>query len=289
MASVAFIGTGLLGSGMVEAMLRRGDRLTVWNRTEAKARPLGQLGAAIASSPEEAVRSAERVHLALPDDAVVDSMVERIRSQVRTDAVIVDHSTTAPALTKTRVERCAQRGVPFLHAPVFMTPQMCRESKGMMLVSGPTAVYERVRDELARMTGEVWYFGERGNEAAAYKLFGNSMIFVVTAGISDVFAIARGAGIAPADAVALFSKLQVGGVIPSRGDKMAKGDFQATFELTMARKDMRLMLETAAGQPLSVLPAIAKRMDEAIAGGHGADDLGSIAAAVVSPSPSFQD
>ena len=62
---------------------------------------------------------------------------------------------------------------------------------------------------------------------------------------------------------------------------MARGDFSASFELTMARKDLRLMLEAAGGQPMAVLPAIAKRMDEAIAKGHGKDDLGAIAAEVV--------
>ena len=67
----------------------------------------------------------------------------------------------------------------------------------------------------------------------------------------------------------------------ARGDKMARGDFSASFELTMARKDMRLMLEAAAGQPLTVLPGIAKAMDEAIANGHGQDDLGVIAAEVI--------
>lgn len=46
----------------------------------------------------------------------------------------------------------------------------------------------------------------------------------------------------------------------------------------MARKDMRLMLEAAGAEVLTALPAIAKRMDEAIAAGRGKDDLGAIAA-----------
>ena len=50
MAKVAFIGTGLLGSAMVEGMLRRGDTVTVWNRTEAKARALEAKGAKVAAS-----------------------------------------------------------------------------------------------------------------------------------------------------------------------------------------------------------------------------------------------
>ena len=51
MADVAFIGTGLLGSAMVEGMLKRGDSVTVWNRTESKARALEAAGARVAASP----------------------------------------------------------------------------------------------------------------------------------------------------------------------------------------------------------------------------------------------
>ena len=54
---------------------------------------------------------------------------------------------------------------------------------------------------------------------------------------------------------------------------MSKGDYRAAFELTMARKDVRLMIESAAGRPLAVLPAIAERMDGLIARGFGGDDL----------------
>lgn len=281
MTNVAFLGTGLLGSGMVEGLLGRGDAVTVWNRTEGKARALEAGGARVARSPEEAVAAADHVHMALPDDGVVDAIVARFAPRLRPGAVTIDHSTTSPAETKERLARSAKQGIRFLHAPVFMTPQMCRESKGLMLVSGPAAIFEEAQAELAKMTGEVWYLGERPDLAASYKLFGNSMIFVIIAGLADLFAMANGVGILPADALNLFSKFQVAGAIPSRGAKMSRGDFSASFELTMARKDIRLMIEAAGGQPLAVLPAIAKRMDEAIARGHGRDDLGAIAAEVV--------
>ena len=131
------------------------------------------------------------------------------------------------------------------------------------------------------MTGEVWYIGEEPDRAAAYKIFGNSMLFVIAAGVTDVFAMAKGLGIPAADALAVFSKFQPGGIIKARGEKMARGDFSASFEMTMARKDMRLMLEAAGAQPTVVLESIARRMDDAIAKGHGQDDLGAIAAEVV--------
>jgi 3-hydroxyisobutyrate dehydrogenase len=278
MANVAFLGTGMMGSGMVEAMLRRGDAVAVWNRTESKARALEPLGAKVAASPAEAVGAADRVHLMLPDDGVVDRILEQSLPRVRRDAVVIDHSTTSPRGTKARLERLQKGGVSFLHAPVFMSPQMTRDAVGLMMVSGPQPVYDKVSAVLQKMTGEVWYLGERGDLAAAYKLFGNSMLFVLTGGIADVFAMAKANGIEPADALTVFDKFPVGNFIKLRGEKMARRDFTATFELTMARKDTRLMLEAADGQPLTVLPGIAKRMDDAIASGHGKDDLGSIAA-----------
>jgi 3-hydroxyisobutyrate dehydrogenase-like beta-hydroxyacid dehydrogenase len=92
-----------------------------------------------------------------------------------------------------------------------------------------------------------------------------------------VFALARAQGVDPVDAVALFQKFQVGNMLTMRGAKMAAGDYSASFELTMARKDMRLMLEAAEGQALAVWPAIAARMDGALADGHGHKDMGAIA------------
>jgi 3-hydroxyisobutyrate dehydrogenase-like beta-hydroxyacid dehydrogenase len=53
---------------------------------------------------------------------------------------------------------------------------------------------------------------------------------------------------------------------------MAARSFTPSFELDMARKDVRLMLETAAS-PLGVLPGLAARMDALIAAGHGAEDM----------------
>ena len=83
------------------------------------------------------------------------------------------------------------------------------------------------------------------------------------------------------EAIALFSRFNTSMAIPMRGKKMVAGDFRAMFELAMARKDVRLMVESAGDQPLIVLPALAVRMDEMIAAGHGKDDLAAIAAPVV--------
>lgn len=276
MSKVAFLGTGLLGSAMVEGMLRRGDTLTVWNRTTSKAQALEQAGARVAATPTEAIAGAERIHLVLSDDAAVDEVIDGLGA-IPSGALVIDHTTTSPTVTMARYARLSGRGVSFLHAPVFMSPDMARNSMGLLMTSAPEPLYRRALDALRPMTGEVWYLGDDPARAAAFKLFGNSMIFVITAGLADVFAMGRNLGIAPAQAIEVFSKFQAGGVVKFRGEKMAREDYSASFEMTMARKDMRLMLEAAGAQPMVVLPSIAKRMDDAIARGYGKDDLGALA------------
>jgi 3-hydroxyisobutyrate dehydrogenase len=278
MSHVAFLGTGLLGSGMVESMLRRGLSVTVWNRTASKAQALAAAGAVVAATPEEAVASADEIHMIVSDDAAVDELLERIAAHIGPSAIVIDHTTTSPVGTQARLERAAGRGLRLLHAPVFMGPAIARESKGLMMVSGPAAVFESVQPSLAAMAADLWYLGERQDLAAALKIFGNSMLFTMTAGIADILAMARNLGVSANDAIGVFSRFNAGAAISARAQKIANGDFSASFELTMARKDMRLMLEAAGAERLVALPAIATRMDEAIAAGHGQDDLGAIAA-----------
>jgi 3-hydroxyisobutyrate dehydrogenase len=281
---VAFLGTGLLGGAMAERMLAQGDSVTVWNRTASKLSTLKAAGAVVAATAADSVTSAHHVHFAFTDDAVVDAILAEVTPRLRPDAVVMDHSTTSPVTTRARAARLAQAGVRFLHAPVFMSPQMCRDGKGLIMVSGPTSVFEVAQPALTRMTGDVWYLGERSDLAAAYKLFGNSMLFAINAGITDVLAMAKHLDVAGDEAIAFFSRFNTSMAIPMRGRKMVAGDYSAMFELAMARKDLRLMLESAGGLPLIVLPALAKRMDDMIAAGHGKDDLAAIAAPVVGSS-----
>jgi 3-hydroxyisobutyrate dehydrogenase-like beta-hydroxyacid dehydrogenase len=277
MAHIALLGTGLLGSGMVRRFLKKGAAVTVWNRTASKARALEAEGATAAASPAEAVAGADHVHFVLPDDAVVDGILDQIGPALKRGAVVIDHSTTLPEATKHRAERMSGRGIRFLHAPVFMSPQMAADGIGLMLVSGRAAEFDEVRPELEGMTGEVWNLGERPDLAAAYKLFGNCMLFAISGGLADVLTMARANGIDGIDALSVFSKFQAGNVIQGRGPRMARGEIlPPSFEVAMARKDARLMMEAAKGEPLVALPGVAKRMDEVIAKGGGGHDLAAI-------------
>jgi len=275
MSTIAWFGAGLMGSGFVEALRRRGVDVVVWNRTFEKAQALERFGARAVADPREAARGAARIHIMVGDDAAVDGLLDRLDGAIDAATIVVDHTTVAPLPTKARFARMTERGVTFLHAPVFMSPKATREGAGVMLASGSQAVFTRLEPELAPMTGRLWYLGERVDKAATLKLVGNQMLFFIAAGLADSYAMAKSAGVSAAEAFELFSHFDPGIGIATRGKAMSEGNFAASFELTMARKDARLMLETAAagGAPLHVLPAIAARMDELIAAGHGSEDV----------------
>lgn len=279
MERVALLGTGLLGTAIAEAMLGRGEPLVVWNRTAAKAAPLAARGALALDDAAAAARGAARVHLVLEGDDASDAVLATIRGALAPDAVVIDHSTTSPARTKERGARLAAEGVAFLSAPCFMTPTTAREAKGMVLVSGDPSAWARAEAALRRMTGEVWWLGERAELAVATKLFGNCVQVAVCGALADVFAIARGVGVDPEQAAEIFSRYDVVRSLPSRAKKMARADTTPSWTLSMARKDVALMLEAAAhsGLPLAVLPGVAARMDAAIAEGRGPLDYGAIA------------
>jgi 3-hydroxyisobutyrate dehydrogenase-like beta-hydroxyacid dehydrogenase len=276
MTDIAFLGTGLLGAALAEAALKRGDRVTVWNRTIEKARALEAFGARVAESPEDAVRGVARVHLVLKDDAVVEQVVALLRPGLTADTIIVDHTTNQPVLTAERARRLNGEGVKYLHCPVFIGPLAARESQGTILVAGPHALFDVVHSDLAKMAARVEYFGERPDLAAVFKLCGNAFIIGINALVADVFAIASGSRVASADALRVVEFFNPATVVTARGKKMVAGDFTPTFELEMARKDVKLMLETAGTLPLAALPQIAARMDELLAEGFAADDLAVI-------------
>ena len=276
MKRIAYLGTGLLGSGIAEASAKRGNEICVWNRTTEKARALEQFGARVASTPADAVRGAEHIHLILKDDAVVDAVIAALRPGLADGAIIIDHTTNPPAFTAERTRRLNAEGVRYIHCPVFIGPAGARESQGTVLASGPQVLFDAIKDELGKMATRVEYYGERPDLAAVYKLCGNAYTIGIAALVADVFAIAAGAGVAPADTIQIMDFFNPTSVIANRTRRMAAADHAPSFELEMARKDVRLMVETADSVPLSVLPGVAARMDELLAQGHGSEDLNVI-------------
>jgi 3-hydroxyisobutyrate dehydrogenase-like beta-hydroxyacid dehydrogenase len=164
-----------------------------------------------------------------------------------------------------------------------MGPPAARKALGTMMVAGPRKLFESVKSELKQMTGRLEYMGERADLAAVNKLFGNAMIIGATAVLSDVFTMAQASQVSAEDALKLLEFLDLNAIASGRGANMAKGNFAASFDLTMARKDVGLMLEAAGDRPLAALRSVAVRMDQLVAAGHGADDFSVLGIDAVQP------
>lgn len=278
---IAFLGTGLLGANFTKALLKKGESVQVWNRTTAKAQALEADGAKAFDNVADAVRGANRVHLTLTDDAVVDAVLEQAAPGLTPGAYIIDHSTTTVNGAVQRTKDWAAKGFTYVHAPVFMGPVNALESSGFMLVSGDAAIIEKITPWLSAMTGKLLHLGDRTGKAAGIKLIGNLFLLSLTGGISDMLALAKAMDIDSSDIVALFDAWNPGAQAPARLKRIIAAKFdEPSWELQMARKDARLMMEEAAGgnKELVTVPAVAIEMDKWLDKGAAHKDWTVIAA-----------
>jgi 3-hydroxyisobutyrate dehydrogenase len=274
MARITVLGTGLLGAGFARRLLDLGEEVTVWNRTASKAAPLGEAGATVADDPASAVRGADRVHLVLTADDAVDAVLDAAREGLGPETWVVDHSTNAPARVAERVPTLRAAGVRYVPAPVFMSPQNAREGTGLMLLAASDEDAEALTPHLSRLTGRVWHVGARPDLAAIHKIAGNGALVVLSGLMGDLQAIFRSQGLEADQVEALLEHFPIGRALPRLGQRVqAAPTAPASFELTMARKDVGLMLDVAGGpEALTLLPQVARAMDAAIEAGHGDRD-----------------
>src|SRR5215216_4409495 len=233
----AFLGMGLLGSNFVKAMLKRGDKVQVWNRTASKAEEFEKYGAKAFASVTDAVKGADIIHITLKDDTSVNEVLKAASGSFNAGAIIVDHTTTSKEGVIQRTKEWKEKGFFFQHAPVFMGPANALEGSGFMLVSGDQDLVSRIEPELSKMTGKLLNFGTAAGRAAAIKLVGNTLNVCFTIGIRDSLSLAKALGVPVTDLSALFSVWNPAIHLPARSKKMIESDFNSpSWELNMARK-----------------------------------------------------
>jgi 3-hydroxyisobutyrate dehydrogenase len=272
---IAFLGTGLLGANFTRALLRRGEQVNVWNRTTEKAKALEAEGAKAYRDPAEAVRGADRIHLTLSDDQSVDDVLTKAAQGFKQGVIIVDHSTTSAPGAANRAKYYNGQGFHFIHAPVFMGPPNALEGTGTMMVSGDQGVISKIEPELSKMTGKLWNLGDDPAKAAAIKLIGNLFHIGFVGVITDMLTLSQNLNVPAEDLPGLFEILNPAGVARARLKKITSQTFdEPSWELSMSRKDARLMIEqaTASGKKLLTIPPIAEKMDVWIKKGFSKSD-----------------
>jgi 3-hydroxyisobutyrate dehydrogenase len=287
MSTIAFCGLGMMGSAMASRLRDAGHDVRVWNRSKDKAERWAAAGGRVCDSPAAAADGATEAHLMLADDSAVDGTLfgeDGVLAGLKTGAVVVDHSTVSVAGTRTRAERVMSQSRGFLQAPVFGSPPLMAKGEGLILIGGEQQTYDAVAPELRQLASRHLMIG-KPEEASAFKLMGNCMLVFVVEGLAEVFAIARSSGISTDRAVKLFDSFDPCGTIARRGPRIAHGDYSpASFELTMALKDVRLMIEAAGRDGLVPgLQSTAAKMQRLIDHGYGNLDLAALGAEAVPP------
>src|ERR1700733_10344907 len=222
----AFLGMGLLGSNFVRAMRGKDIQVQVWNRTAAKASALEQYGAKAFDNAADAVKGADTIHITLKDDSTVDVVLAKAEPGLSPGAMSIDHTTTSKDGAIARTAAWKAKGFTYLHAPVFMGPSNALDGSGYMLVSGDQDVIAKVQEELSGMTGKLINLGPEEGKAAAIKLLGNLFLISLTAGISDMLALAKVFGVSPDDLLGLFDSWNPGAAMPARLKRIATGSFE---------------------------------------------------------------
>ncbi|HEY3874593.1 MAG TPA: NAD(P)-dependent oxidoreductase [Candidatus Kapabacteria bacterium] len=271
---IAFLGTGLLGSNWVRNLRTKGEDLHVWNRTGSKAKALESVGAKAFPTPAEAVKGADRIHIAVYDDTVVDSILAEAAPALEKNVIIIDHTTTTANGARKRTAYWQTHGIRYIHAPVFMGPQNALESTGTMLISGDQRIIQTIETDLKKMTGRLENLGEDPGMAASYKLLGNHLFLSVAAGIGDTFTLGKSLGISRDD-IRGFIDMMGSTPMKARVDRLLLGNYDnPSWTLSMARKDARLMTEETerAGNKLDVLPSFGAHMDALIEQNMGEQD-----------------
>ncbi len=272
---VAFLGTGLLGGNFTRALLAKGEQVQVWNRTTEKAKALEQYGAKVCKSPAEAVKGTQRVHIVVSDDSAVNEVLANAEPGLEPGTVIIDHTTTTVEGAIERTMQWAAKGFTYVHVPVFMGPANALAGTGYMLLSDNGDVAQKIMPWLEAMTGKVLNFGNITGKAAGVKLIGNQFLIALTAGISDMLSLAKAVDVTGDDILTLLNEWNPGATTPQRVQRVLNGQFdKPSWELQMARKDARLMIEEAArgGKQVPGTATTAAQMDKWIAEGNAKKD-----------------
>ncbi|SCF60609.1 NAD(P)-dependent oxidoreductase [Streptomyces sp. Ncost-T10-10d] len=274
--TVAVLGTGIMGSGMVRSLLRAGLDVRAWNRTQAKAAPLAADGATVTETAEEAVRGADVILTMLNDGPAVAAALTAASPGLHAGQVLLQSSTVGLDATADLARRAMDAGLVYLDAPVSGTKQPAEQGTLTVFVSGPSTARASVNPVLDAIGQRTVWVAETPGAASRLKLVVNTWVITMVNGIAECLNLAEGLGIAPQT----FLDVMKGGPLDSaylqgKSAALLSGDLTPSFSVSNALKDSRLILDAAqeSGVRLDLVAASVDRFARAEAAGHGGEDM----------------
>ncbi len=260
-----------MGAPMARNIAVAGHEVRVWNRSREKAE--GIEGVVAADSPAGATEGADAVVTMLADGDAVQSVAP---DAIREGVDWLQMATVGIAATEKLAQLAAERGAPFVDAPVLGTKQPAENGELVVLASGPSDARERVKPVFDAVGSKVVELGDAG-EGTRLKLVLNAWLVALVEGLGETIAFAEAIGVDPRQFLEVIDGAPMGAPYAQlKGKAMIQREFAPpSFELSLARKDARIVLEAARRHDidLPIAEVVERQMTKAIDAGHGQEDL----------------
>jgi 3-hydroxyisobutyrate dehydrogenase len=277
---VGFIGLGNMGGPMAGFVSKAGFALVIHDLRREAATPLLERGAAWADSPCDVASQCDVICVCVPGPPEMHAVMlgaAGVVEGLRRGAVVIDHTTNAPAVVREVGAAVSARGAHLLDAPLDGGREGALDGRLTLFVGGDAAVLRRVRPVLETFSRSVVWVGELG-AGSITKLVHNALAMSIDLLIAECLTLGVKAGVALPRLVEAFGQ----GCIVSQNmtftrrmpATLFRGDFTARFALALAHKDFRLAADLAAqhGVPTRLLDLCESELLEAMNRGWGAED-----------------
>jgi 3-hydroxyisobutyrate dehydrogenase len=277
----AFLGLGIMGSGMARNLLTKGFPLTVFNRNAEKSKPFANEGAHVASSPREAAERAEIIISMVADDNAARSLwlgKNGALAGAKPGTICIECSTVTVNWVRELAAAAAQKKCEFLDSPVTGSKNQAAGGELNFLVGGDSATLEKARPVLAAMGKTITHLGPTGS-GAMIKLINNFVCGVQVAALAEALTMIERSGLDHAKALEVLTLGAPGSpIVRTVAARMTAPDFTPNFMLRLMAKDIGYAIQEGGKLSVGLVTAKAALEDfqKAIAAGLGDKDIAAI-------------
>ena len=254
---IGFIGTGVMGRGIINNLLQANYEVVVFNRTKAHAQSVLDNGATWADSPKEIAEAADLVitMVGYPKDVEEQYYGDNgLFAGSHAGQIFVDMTTSTPTLAEQLAVDGEKHDVKVLDAPVSGGDVGAKTGTLTIMAGGDEAAYDSLQPIFDVISKAANRFGVAGRGQHT-KMANQIMIAATMLGMSEMMIYAKAADL---DVAKVMATLSAGGAqnwsLDNYGPRVLAGDFEPGFYAKHLLKDLRIALDEAAKMNLS-LPA----------------------------------